>query len=166
MKTLKDDLVKATELTLRLAKPGMQYVLLCDASYYSVSFVLMIEDYVKDQKATDRKAYAPVAFGTKFSNEAQFNFSTYYKIILGLYFALDDFSHFTWVTEKPVIVLTDKKSLVKFFQSNTIPPSLWNLFERLLSFNLVIANFPGRENYAAVFLSRIQTDPDQEKNLS
>ena len=107
MKTLKDDLVKATELTLRLAKPGLQYVLLCDASYYSVSFVLMIEDYVKDQKAKDRKAYAPVAFGTKLFNEAQLNFSTYYKNFLGLYFALDHFSHFTWVTEKPVIVLTD-----------------------------------------------------------
>ena len=46
----KDDLVRATELTLRLAKPGLQYVLLCCASYYSVSFVLMIEDYVKAEK--------------------------------------------------------------------------------------------------------------------
>ena len=165
LKTLKDDLVKATELTLRLAKPGMQYVLLCDASYYGAGFVLMIEDYVKDQKAKERKTYAPVAFGTKLFNEAQLKFSTYYKEFLGLYFALDHFSHFIWGTEKPVIILTDNKSLVQFFQSKTIPPSLWNLLDRLLSFNLVIAHIPGRANYAADFLSRIQTDPDQAIEL-
>ena len=94
LKTLKDDLLKATELTLRLALPGLQYVLLCDASYYGAVFVLMIEDYVKDQKSKERKTYAPVAFGTKLFNEAQLKFSTYYKEFLGLYFALDQFSNF------------------------------------------------------------------------
>ena len=84
----------------------------------------MIENYVKDQKTKDRKTYAPVAFVTKLFNEAQLNFSTYSIEFLGLYFALDHFSHFTWGTEKPVIVLTDKKSLVKFFQSKTIPISM------------------------------------------
>ena len=46
-KILKSDVIKATNLTLRLAKPGLQYVLLCDASYYGAGFVLMIEDYIK-----------------------------------------------------------------------------------------------------------------------
>ena len=54
-KKLKDDLVKATELTLRLAKPGLQYVLLYYASYYGAGFVLMFQDYFKDQKANERK---------------------------------------------------------------------------------------------------------------
>ena len=42
--TLKADLTRATDLTLRLAKPGLQYVILCDASFYGREFVLMIED--------------------------------------------------------------------------------------------------------------------------
>ena len=113
--------MKATELTLRLAKPGLHYVLLCFANYYRVSFVRMIEDYVKDQKAKDRKTYAAVAFGTKLFNEAQLNFSTYYKEFLGLYFALDYFSHFTWRTEKPVIVLTDKKVWLNSFNQKLFP---------------------------------------------
>ena len=51
---IKKDLLKATETTLRLAKPGQQYVILCDASYYSSGFVLMIEDYL-EQKKTESK---------------------------------------------------------------------------------------------------------------
>ena len=121
MKTLKDDLVKATGLTLRLAKPGLHYVLLCDAKYYGVSFVLMIENYVKDQKTKDGKTYAPVAFVTKLFNEAQLNFLIYSIEFLGLYFALDHFSHFTWGTEKPVNVLNDKKVWLNSFNQELFP---------------------------------------------
>ena len=156
LEILKNDLVKATSLTLRLVKPGLQYVLLCDASYYGTGFVLMIEDYIKTQNK--KKSYAPVAFGSRLFNASQLKFSVYYKEFLGLYFALDHFSHFIWGTEKPVIVLTDNKSLTQFFQAKTIPPSLWNCLDRLLSYNLVIAHIPGRANYAADFLSRVQSD--------
>ena len=137
----------------------------CDASYYGSGFVLMIEDYILDQKNKKRNLYAPVAFGTKLFNESQLKFSTYYKEFLGLYFALDHFSHFIWGTEKAVLVLTDNKSLTQFFQSKAIPPSLWNFLDRILSFNLVIAHIPGRANYAAEFLSRVQTDPSQTIQL-
>ena len=34
LETVKKDLLEATEVTLRLPTPGLQYVLLCDASYY------------------------------------------------------------------------------------------------------------------------------------
>ena len=135
LKILKSDLIKATNLTLRLAKPGLQYVLLCDASYYGTGFALKIEDYVKTPNKKDRKTYAPVAFGSRLFSLSQLKFSTYYKEFLGLYFALDHFSHFIWGTEKPVIVLTVNKSLTQFFQAKTIPPSLWNCLDRLLSYN-------------------------------
>ena len=46
---IKPDLLKATETTLRLAKPGQQYVILYDASYYSSGFVSMIEDYLEQK---------------------------------------------------------------------------------------------------------------------
>ena len=48
----KQDLPKATDTTLRLAKPGQQYVIVCDASFYSSGFVLMIEDNLEEE---DRK---------------------------------------------------------------------------------------------------------------
>ena len=118
----------------------------------------MIEDYVKPPNKKDRKTYAPVAFGSRLFSLSQLKFSTYYKEFLGLYFALDHFSHFIWGTEKPVIVLTDNKSLTQCFQAKTIPPFLWNCLDRLLSYNLVIAYIPGRANYAADFLSGVQND--------
>ena len=31
-----------------LLKPGLQYVILCDASYHGAGFVLMVEDYVNE----------------------------------------------------------------------------------------------------------------------
>ena len=44
--TIKKDLLQTTKTILRLPKPGQQYILLCDASYYTSDFVLMIEDYL------------------------------------------------------------------------------------------------------------------------
>ena len=143
----------------------MQYVLLCDASYFGTGFVLMIEDYVKNNKNQNRKTYALVAFGSKLFNNAQLKFSVYYKEFLALYFALELFSHYLCGTEKAVIVLTDNKSLTQFFPAQSVPPSLWNFLDRVLSYNLVIAHIPGRANYAADFLSRSQTDPSQAMKL-
>ena len=104
-----------------------------------------------------------MVFGTKLFNESQLKFSTYYKEFLGLYFAREHFFHFVG-NSNPVVVSTDKKSLTQFFQSKAIP-SLWNILDRLLSYNLVIAHIPGRANYAANFLSRVQTDPSHTIQL-
>ena len=122
--TLKEKLKTTATQTLRLAKPGLQYVILCDASYHSSGFVLMIEDYVKNEKGEDVKSYAPVSFGSKVFNTAQLKMSIYCKEFLSLYFALETFSHFIWGSEKPVLILTDNKSLTRFFQAKTIPPAL------------------------------------------
>ena len=86
-------------------------------------------------------------------------FSVYYKEFLALYFALDHFAHFIWGATKPVLVLTDNRSLTQFFQSKSIHPSLWNCLDRVLSFNILLAHIPGKANSAADFLSRMQTDP-------
>ena len=55
-------------------------------------------------------------------------------------------------------MLTENKSFTQFFQSKTIPPALWNFLDGVLSFSLVIKHIPGGANYAADFLSRMQTD--------
>ena len=71
-----------------------------------------------------RKNYAPVSFGSRVFNTAQLKLSIYCNEFLALYFALEHFSHFLWGADKPVIVPTDNRSLVQFFQSKTIPPFL------------------------------------------
>ena len=160
LNTLKADLTRATDLTLRLAKPGLQYVILCDASFHGTGFVLMIEDYLIDQKGKTMKTYAPVSFGSRLFTTTQLKISVYYKEFLALYFALDHFAHFIWGVTIPVLVLTDNRSLTQFFQSKSIHSSLWNCLDRVLSFNILLAHFPGKANSAADFLSRMQTDPN------
>ena len=125
----------------------------------------MVEEYVKNEKNEEIKTYAPVSFGSRLFNTAQLKFSIYYKEFLALYFALDHFSHYIWGSVKPVIVLTDNRSLTQFFQVKTIPPSVWNFLDRVLSFNIIIAHIPGTANYAADFLSRMQTDPSASLSL-
>ena len=157
----KKDLLQATKTTVRLAKPGQQYVILCDARYYSSGFVLKIEDYLVKNDAVKKQAYAPVSFGSQLFNTSQLKVSTYSKELLALYFALENFSHSIWGAEKPVIVLTDHHSLTSFFQSNSLHPSLWNFMDRIIAYNLVLAHIPGKANAAADFLSGMQTDPIQ-----
>ena len=163
--TIKKDLLQATKTTLRLAKPGQQYVILCDASYYSSRFVLMIEDYLVEKDGKKKQAYAPVSFGSQLFNTSQLKMSTYCKEFLALYFALEHFSHFIWGAEKPVIVLTDNKSLTNFFQSKSLHPSLWKFMDREIAYNIVLANIPGKANAAADFISRMQTDPNESLEL-
>ena len=108
LEKLKADLLAATETTLRLPKPGLKYVLLCDASTYGAGFVLMVEDYL-DKSDKSRKVYAPVSFGSYLFNKSQLKFSTYYKEFLGLYYALENFAHFLWCSHHPLLILTDNK---------------------------------------------------------
>ena len=114
LNTLKADLTRATDITLLLAKPGLQYVILCDASFHGTGFVFMIEDYSIDQKSKTKKTYATVSFGPRLLTTTQLKFSVYYKGFLALYFALDHFAHFIWGATKPVLVLTEKRSLTHF----------------------------------------------------
>ena len=69
--TLKADLTRASGSTLRLAKPGLQYVILCDASFHATGFVLMIEDYLIDQEGKTKKIYAPVSSGSRLCTTTQ-----------------------------------------------------------------------------------------------
>ena len=158
--TLKADSTRAMDITLRLANPGLQYVIFCDASFHGTGYVLMIEDYLIDQKGKTKKSYAPASFGSRLLATTQLKFSVYYKEFLFLYFALDHFAHFIWGATKPVLVLTDKRSLTQFFQSKIMDPSLWKYLDRVLSFNILLAHIPGKPNSAADFLSRMQTDPN------
>ena len=82
--------------------------------------------------------------------------SIYSKDFLAIYLAFLGFAHILWESTKPIIVLTDNKSVTRFFQTKAIPPSLWNACAYVLQFNFKIAHIAGSVNTAADFLSRLE----------
>ena len=114
LKTLKTDLFEATKMTRRLTKPGLQHVLLCDASYYVAVFVIMVEDYVPTTTTKQKKTYTPVLFGLQLFNTDQLKLSTYYKEVLALCFALDQFAHFFGVQTNQLLSLPATEVLHNF----------------------------------------------------
>ena len=82
--------------------------------------------------------------------------SIYSKEFLAIYMAFLEFAHILWEATKPTIVLTDNKSVTRFFQTKAIPPALWNACDYVLQFNFKIAHIAGSVNTAADFLSRLE----------
>ena len=66
------------------------------------------------------------------------------------------FAHILWETTKPTIVLTDNKSVPRFFQTKAIPPALCYACDYVLQFNFRIAHIAGSVNTAADFRSRVK----------
>ena len=58
-----------------------------------------------------------------------------------------------------MIILTDNKSVTRFFQTKIIPPTLWNACDYVIQFNFTIAHIPGKNNTAADYLSRLEISP-------
>ena len=116
----------------------------------------MIEDNPNQKIQTKRKTYASVAFGSKNFSPAQLEMSIYSKEFLAIYMAILEFAHILWEATKPTIVLTDNKSVTRFFQTKAIPPALWNACDYVLQFNFKIAHIAGSVNTAADFLSRFE----------
>ena len=116
----------------------------------------MIEDNPDQKIQSKRKIYAPVAFGSKIFSPAQLKMSIYSKDFLAIYMALLEVAHILWEATKLTVVLTDNKSVTRFFQTKAIPPSLWNACDYVLQFNFKIAHIAGSVNTAADFLSRLQ----------
>ena len=146
----------ACELALKQPLPGKQFVLMTDASFRSAGYALMIEDNLDQKIQSKRKTYAQVAFGSKIFSPAQLKMSIYSKEFLTTYMIFLEFAHILWEATKPTIVLTDNKSVTRFFQTKAIPPSLWNACDYVLQFNFKIAHIAGSNNIAAEFLSRLE----------
>ena len=146
----------ACEIALKQPIPGKQLVLLTNASFGSAGYALMIEDNPDQKKQSKRKTYAPVAIGSKNFSPAQLKMSIYSKEFLAIDMAFLQFAHILWEATKPTIVLTDNKSVARFFQTKAIPPALWNASDYVLQFNFKIAYIAGSVNTAADFLSRLE----------
>ena len=114
----------ACGLWLKQPLPNRQYVLMTDASFRNAGYALMTEEDPEQKITSTRKTYAPVAFGSKTFSPSQLKMSIYAKEFLAIYFAFMEYSHILWGSSKPTIVLTDNKSVTRFFQTKMIPPSL------------------------------------------
>ena len=58
--TIKEDFLRATQITCRLPKAGLQILMLCNASYNGTGVVLMVEDHVKENHSGEKKTYPTV----------------------------------------------------------------------------------------------------------
>ena len=149
----------AWDLALKQPIPAKQLVLMTDASFRSAGYALMIQDNPDQKIQSNRKTYAPVAFGSKIFSPAQQTMSIYSKEFLAIYMAFLEFGHILWEATKPTIILTDNKSVPRFFQTKAIPPSLWNACDYVLQFNFKIAHIAGSVNTAVdfFFTNRIES---------
>ena len=95
----------------------------------------------------------------------QLKMSIYSKVFLAIYMAFLEFAHVLWETTKPTIVLTDNKSVTRFFQTKAIPPAVWNACDYVLQFKFRIAHIAGSVNTAADFLSRLELKVTEKMRL-
>ena len=152
----------ACGLWLKQPQPNRQYVLITDASFRNAGYALMTEEDPEQKITSTKKNYAPVAFSSKTFSPSQLKMSIYAKEFLAILFAFLEYSHILWGSSKPTIVLTDKKSVTRFFQTKMILPSLWNACDFVLQFHFKIAHVPGRMNTAADFLSQLDIIPKEK----
>ena len=153
---------RCCQLALRQPLPGKQLVLMTDASFQAAGYAVLIEDDPNQKYTSTRKTYAPIAYGSKTFSPSQIKMSIYAKEFLAIYMAFKEFGHIFWGATKPVIIMTDSKSVTSFFQTKVIPPPLWNACDFVLQFNFTIAHIPGKMNTAADLLSRLKMDPNEK----
>ena len=156
------DLDRCTQLALRQPLPNRQLVLMTDASFTTAGYAILTEDDPNQKFTSTKKSYAPIAYGSKTFTPSQLKMSIYAKEFLAIYYAFKEFGHIFWGTPKPVIILTDNKSVTRFFQTKIIPPPLWNACDFVIQFNFTIAHIPGKNNTAADYLSRMEMDPTEK----
>ena len=158
---INETLDRCCQLALRQPLPGKQLVLMTNASFQAAGFAVLIEDDPNQKYTSTRKTYAPIAYGSKTYSPSQIKMSVYAKKLLAIYMASKEFGHLFWGATKPVIIMTDSKSVTRFFQTKMIPPPLWNACDFVLQFIFTIAHIPGKMKTAADFLSRLEMDPNE-----
>ena len=159
---LNEALDRCCQLALRQRLPGKQLVLMTDASFQAAGYAVLIEDDRNQKYSSIRKTYAPIAYSSKTYPPSQIKMSIYAKELLVIFLAFKEFGLVFWGATKPMIIMTDSKSVSRFFQTKKIPPPLWNACDFVLQFNFTIAHIPGKMNTAADFLSRLEMDPNEK----
>ena len=154
------DLDKCSQLALKQPLPNKELVLMTDASFTAVGYAILTEDDPE------------IFICQKIIRSNCIWFKNFYAIatqnvhirqdFLAIYYAFKEFGHKFWGVPKPITILTDNKSVTRFFQTKIIPPTLWNACDYVIKFNFVIAHIPGKNNTAADYLSRMEMDPREK----
>ena len=156
---------RCRQLALRQPLPGKQLVFMADASFQQAGYAVLIEDDPILKHTSTRKTYAPIAYGSKTYSPSQMEMSVYANEFLTIYMAFKEVGHSVWGATKPVIIMTDSKSVTRFFPTKKIPPPLWNACNFVLQFNFTIAHIPGKMNTAADFSSPLEMDLKEKMML-
>ena len=134
---------------------------MADANFKNAGYAFIIQANTEEKQTSVKKTYAPVAFGSKTFSPSQSKMSLYANEFLTKNLSFMEYSHILWGSTKPVIVLTDNKSVTQFFHTKIIHPALWNACDFVLQFNSTIAHVPGRMNTAKDFLFRLELNPKE-----
>ena len=156
------DLDKCSQLALKQPLPNKQLVLMTDSSFTAAGYAILTEDDPNQKFSSVKKSYALIAYGSKTFTPSQLKMSIYAKEFLAIYYAFKEFGHIFWGAPKPITILTDNKSVTRYFQTKIITPTLWNACDYVIQFSFVIAHIPGKNNTAADYLSRMETDPKEK----
>ena len=148
---INEALDRCCQLALRQSLPGKQLVLMTDASFQAAGYAVLIEDDPNKKYTSKRRTYAPIAHGSKTYTQSEIKSSIYAKKLLANYLAFSELGHIFWGVTKPAIIMTDSKSVIRFFQTKLISPPLWNACNFVLHFNFTLAHIPGELNTAADF---------------
>ena len=162
-KAINTSLAEACGLALRQPVAGKQYVLMTDASFRASGYALVIKENDDKKLLSKRKTFA---FGSRVFSPLQLKMSIYCKDFLAIYHdAFLEYSHILWETTLPTLVLTDNRSVTRFFKTKTTPPALWNACDYVLQFKFRIKHVAGSQNTAADFLSRLELTPEKKVQL-
>ena len=121
-KAINAALAEACGLAHKQPITGRQYVLMTDASFRASGYALTIEENNDKKLNSIKKTFAPVAFGSKVLSPAQLKMSIQCKEFVASHHAFLEHSHILWETTIPTLVMTNNRSVTRFFQTKAIPP--------------------------------------------
>ncbi|GFY09348.1 hypothetical protein TNCV_1941581 [Trichonephila clavipes] len=142
----KQDLAHATLLSF--PDPNLQLALFTDASNFAIGSVL---------QQFEAGSWKPISFFSKKLTEAQKNYSTYDRELLGIYFSVKHFKHL--LEGRNFVIYTDHKPITyAFHQKNekASPRQLRHL-QYISQFSTNVCHISGGENISADSLSRIES---------
>ena len=119
---INEALDRCCQLALRQPLPGNQLVPMTDASFQAAGYAVLIEEDPNQKYTSTCKTHAPTAYGSKTYSPSQIKMSIYAKEFLAIYMTFKEVGHIFWGATKPVIIMTDSKSVTRFFQTKMIPP--------------------------------------------
>ena len=114
------------QLPLRQRLPGKQLVLMTHASFQAAGYAVLIGDGPNQKYTSTCITYATIAYGSKTYTPSNNKMSIYARGFLVIYLAFKVFGHLFWGATKPLMIITNSKSVTRPIQAKMIPPPLWN----------------------------------------